>query len=105
MVEAPRSNPQTPELLEGGAPPSPDLEVLLHRILEQAVDDSVPSKSSADDVGSRQEVVLAVEVDGVRYKLMRNSAQVDRAPVTLSPREREIVRLIAKGLPNKAIAA
>ncbi|HZA34714.1 MAG TPA: helix-turn-helix transcriptional regulator, partial [Vicinamibacterales bacterium] len=27
-----------------------------------------------------------------------------RACISLSPREREIVRLVAKGLPNKAIA-
>jgi DNA-binding CsgD family transcriptional regulator len=57
------------------------------------------------DGGTAAEELLEVEIDGSRYALMRWA----RAPVAdhnaLSPREQEIVRLVAKGLPNKAIAS
>jgi DNA-binding CsgD family transcriptional regulator len=53
-------------------------------------------------------VVLGLEVDGVPYWLVQRPAPAvpatSRACVSLSPREREIVRLVAKGLPNKVIA-
>jgi DNA-binding CsgD family transcriptional regulator len=53
-------------------------------------------------------VVLGLEVDGVPYWLVQRPAPAvpvtGRACISLSPREREIVRLVAKGLPNKAIA-
>ncbi len=51
-----------------------------------------------------QEVVLDVQLDGIRYILTRSSLRLPPPPTALSPREREIVRLVAKGLPNKAIA-
>jgi DNA-binding NarL/FixJ family response regulator len=44
-------------------------------------------------------------LDGMRYTLTRSRPPPDQAQVNLSPRETEIVRLVAKGLPNKAIAA
>jgi DNA-binding CsgD family transcriptional regulator len=46
-------------------------------------------------------VILDVEVDGVRCLLTR----VPEAPVPLSPRELEIAHMVAKGYPNKTIAA
>ena len=46
------------------------------------------------------EVVAEIEVSGYRYVLTRKS--VDQAP-RLSAREREIARLVAEGMPNKAI--
>ena len=50
------------------------------------------------------EVLLSREVDGVRCVLTKaRSGEPVCQP--LSPREQEIVRLIAKGYPNKAIAA
>jgi DNA-binding CsgD family transcriptional regulator len=70
------------------------------------------------------EVVFDVEVDGVRYRLLRSEAHVDAtghanghanghgighsngdAAAMLSPREQEICRMIAQGHPNKTIAA
>ena len=48
------------------------------------------------------ELLLDVAVDGIRCVLTR-AAEGDE--VTLSPREREIVRLVAEGHPNKIIAA
>jgi DNA-binding CsgD family transcriptional regulator len=48
-------------------------------------------------------VVYCAEIDGFRYQLTRTSCALHS--VTLSPREREIARMVAKGLPDKAIAA
>jgi DNA-binding CsgD family transcriptional regulator len=52
-------------------------------------------------------VILDVEVDGVRCVLLRqhSEASADHSAVSLSPREREIARMVAEGYPNKAIAA
>lgn len=52
-------------------------------------------------------VALDVVVKGVRCVFMRPQASSGAASkyAALSPREREIARMIAKGLPNKTIAA
>jgi two-component system, NarL family, nitrate/nitrite response regulator NarL len=50
------------------------------------------------------DVLLDVELDGIRCILLKTKPT--RAPTaTLSPRELEIVRMVAKGLPNKTIAS
>ena len=52
---------------------------------------------------SAREVVVDTEINGWRYLLVRSSVRLqDR--IQLSPREREIVRMVAKGHPNKVIA-
>jgi two-component system nitrate/nitrite response regulator NarL len=53
--------------------------------------------------GSSEEVLVDTEVDGSRYLLIRMPHPVG-ADVRLSPREQEIVRMVAKGHPNKVIA-
>jgi DNA-binding CsgD family transcriptional regulator len=53
--------------------------------------------------GSHEEVLVDTEVDGSRYLLVRMPHPVD-TDVRLSPREQEIVRMVAKGHPNKVIA-
>jgi DNA-binding CsgD family transcriptional regulator len=58
--------------------------------------------SCASESGS-EEVLVDVEVDGSRYLLIRMPLP-DRDPIRLSPREQEIVRMVAKGHPNKVIA-
>jgi DNA-binding CsgD family transcriptional regulator len=55
------------------------------------------------DTGDRR-VLLDVEVDGVRCVLLRVPT-ADHDGVVLSPREQEIARMVAKGYPNKTIAA
>src|SRR5262249_41360769 len=51
---------------------------------------------------AREEIVLDRNVNGVRYLLVRMPSP---APfVLLTPREQEIVRMVAKGYPNKTIA-
>jgi DNA-binding CsgD family transcriptional regulator len=53
--------------------------------------------------GTGREIVVDAEIDGWRYLLVRSSLK-SRERVQLSPREREIVRMVAKGHPNKIIA-
>ena len=50
-----------------------------------------------------EEVLVDTEVDGARYLLVR-MPQPGRNRIRLSPREQEIVRMVAKGHPNKVIA-
>jgi DNA-binding NarL/FixJ family response regulator len=81
-----------------------DVEDLVRQLLEYAIEESAPSQSSPDNPGN-QEVMLDVQVDGMRYTLTRSPPPPARSEVSLSPRESEIVRLVAKGHPNKTIAA
>jgi DNA-binding CsgD family transcriptional regulator len=46
--------------------------------------------------------ILVVDVDGFHYTLLRSPCT---ETCHLSPREKEIVRLVAEGLPNKCIGA
>jgi DNA-binding CsgD family transcriptional regulator len=50
-----------------------------------------------------EEVLVDTEVDGARYLLVR-MRRPGYSRVQLSPREQEIVRMVAKGHPNKVIA-
>jgi DNA-binding CsgD family transcriptional regulator len=50
-----------------------------------------------------EEVLIDVELDGTRYLLVRMPPPM-RNRVQLSPREQEIVRMVAQGHPNKVIA-
>lgn len=53
--------------------------------------------------GTGETVVIDTDVDGERYVLIR-MPQVERKSPPLSPRELEIVRMVAQGHPNKIIA-
>src|SRR4051794_1418732 len=69
------------------------------RSLVRSLDHAVGSE------GDRAEQVLMdADLDGRRYLLVR-MPPVERRTVALSPREVEIVRLVAEGHPNKVIAA
>jgi DNA-binding CsgD family transcriptional regulator len=50
-----------------------------------------------------EEIILDTNVDGIRYLLIRMPVPMP-AHVSLSPREQEIVRMVAKGYSTKAIA-
>jgi DNA-binding CsgD family transcriptional regulator len=54
-------------------------------------------------VHSTEEVLIDTEVEGARYLLVRMKPATS-SRVQLSPREQEIVRMVAKGHPNKVIA-
>jgi len=58
--------------------------------------DGLPESSSED-------VLIDTEVNGCRYLLVR-MPQSASSRIQLSPREQEIVRMVAKGHPNKVIA-
>jgi DNA-binding CsgD family transcriptional regulator len=47
---------------------------------------------------------MDVESHGIRCVLVRTATRAADAPL-LSPRELEIARMVARGLPNKTIAA
>ena len=52
-----------------------------------------------------ESVMLDLEVDGVRCTLIRRPPnEAPHFEIILSPREREIARMVAKGYPNKVIA-
>jgi DNA-binding CsgD family transcriptional regulator len=51
-----------------------------------------------------EQMLLDIDLDGQRYLLIRMPA-IERKAASLSPREIEIVRLVAGGHPNKVIAA
>ena len=55
------------------------------------------------NTGPAEQVLVDTEVDGFRYLLVR-MARPTRSRIQLSPREQEIVRMVAKGHPNKVIA-
>jgi DNA-binding CsgD family transcriptional regulator len=66
-------------------------------------------RPSSDGLGpfqsgcSSEEVLVDLELDGARYLLLRMPLPTGRR-IQLSPREQEIVRMVAKGHPNKVIA-
>src|SRR5262245_11552971 len=60
------------------------------------------SEHVSQDGVEREDVLLDLEMDGARYLLVRLPPPSDR--VRLSPREYEIVRMVAEGHPNKVIA-
>lgn len=72
----------------------------LGRQLVRAASKSAPAfLEQADDA-----VMLDLEADGIRCVVTAHARQAPLGP-TLSPREREIVRMVSKGYPTKTIAA
>jgi two-component system nitrate/nitrite response regulator NarL len=65
---------------------------------------SANERSANEPSGSpAEEVLVDTDVDGYRYLLVR-MRRLGSNRVQLSPREQEIVRMVAKGHPNKVIA-
>ncbi len=77
------------------------------RRVKDLIDEVVATKQEPEPFKGFLEladVLLDVELDGVRCILLKTKPA--RGPTTtLSPRELEIVRMVAKGLPNKTIAS
>jgi len=63
----------------------------------------VADSAACGDDKSRK-VLFDAEFDGMRCLIVRESKTTE-ARVSFTPREREIARMVAKGYPNKAIAA
>jgi DNA-binding CsgD family transcriptional regulator len=86
-------------------------EALVQRFVKQltnghphpsSVDKNAAVDKNADD---SPRVLLDLEVDGIRCLLVRSQPRTAADRVVLSPREQEIARMVAKGHPNKTIAA
>jgi len=76
-----------------------ELEALVRRLVTHVAGEM---GSAADQgVGWANPVILDLEVDGVRCRLVR----APQALTLLSPREREIAVMVARGCPNRMIAA
>ena len=83
---------------------STKVEDLLRQVLN-CIDDKVVTNRLLHEEESTQEVMLDVWIDGIHYTLTRSYPRTGEPQINLSPREQEIVRLVAKGHPNKVIAA
>lgn len=85
-----------------------DLQIasLLRRLVDFTRSAESPGGGSTDAGG--HDVLMDVEMDGVRYRLLQSKVRPPPAgpcAAPLSPREREISRMVASGYPNKTIAA
>lgn len=92
-------------------PPTPPIEdattSTLNDLLRQVVARfaEIEARSTLVTTNSdAEEIMFDIELDGWRYLLIR-TAVPSNCLVQLSPREREIVRMVAEGHPNKVIAA
>jgi DNA-binding CsgD family transcriptional regulator len=76
-----------------------------HRLIRLLVDMALKSEDlrCADNQDQDEDVLVDTELDGCRYLLVR-LPKATHARVALSPREKEIVRMVAQGHPNKVIA-
>jgi DNA-binding NarL/FixJ family response regulator len=84
--------------------PAEGVQELVRRLARQVMNGtrSAAGRQQGDDAG---EVILDIEVDGLRCLLVRSAPKPPRTQAMLSPREQEIARMVAKGYPNKTIAA
>jgi two-component system, NarL family, nitrate/nitrite response regulator NarL len=82
------------------ASPEDLLRLLVNQLPSAVSGDKQPSCNPAHDP---DEIVFDTEIDGFHYFLVRTPKST-HAPIALSPREKEIVRMVAQGHPNKIIA-
>jgi DNA-binding NarL/FixJ family response regulator len=80
------------------------LEPLVREVARQALAEATPATLHELDV-EMVELICDLEVEGTRWLVVRARPKPIGAPMNLSPREREIARMVAKGYPNKTIAA
>jgi DNA-binding CsgD family transcriptional regulator len=80
---------------------SPSSDELLRSLVQRLVNSGVLKIQAEESTG--EEIVLDTLLDGDRYLLIRVPPS-KQSPVNLSPREQEIVRMVAQGHPNKIIA-
>ena len=103
VMERSASRARAPGSVEQKVPGNADVTDLLRQILARTNGEGALDNQAAKPIGGPAEV-LVVQLDGQVYTLIRRPPAPPPAPAPLSPREKEIVRLVAKGLPNKAIA-
>lgn len=81
----------------------PKVDEVIRTLVEMIEKVSEGATNGPNGSSSSEEVLVDTEVDGSRYLLVR-MPRLTRGKVQLSPREQEIVRMVAKGHPNKVIA-
>lgn len=81
---------------------SASIEDLIRTVVERTGERNGHSEL-ADEDSHAEEVIIDIQVDGMRYLVIR-LPKPNQREVQLSPREQEIVRLVAEGHPNKIIA-
>ena len=74
-----------------------DLKSLANKLIQQA--SQLPASDTIYDDGETEEgeVLLDMEIEGVRCLILRTHSKMASATVMLSPREQEIAGMIAKG--------
>jgi DNA-binding CsgD family transcriptional regulator len=86
--------------MESPATDLADIDSTLRSLVSQV--NALQLKSNPGSSLDLEEVLMDEEIDGTRYLLIRMPQVKSR--IRLSPREQEIVRMVAKGHPNKVIA-
>jgi DNA-binding CsgD family transcriptional regulator len=82
---------------------TPTAVKLIRKLVAEAATDT--SRISQDKrANGQQDVLFSADVDGVRCLIVK-AAPESNSKIWFSPREREIARMVAKGYPNKTIAA
>jgi DNA-binding CsgD family transcriptional regulator len=85
-----------------GAPAPASIGELLRQLVGAA--GTPVAHRDADIPVDGEEILLDVDVDGRRYLLLRLPLARSARPM-LSPREQEIARMVAAGVPSKTIAS
>lgn len=101
-------DPLPPDPRLADASPAGGIEMLVRRLVRHVAHDLAAEGHDAHpdpDAHLGHDVILDMEVDGVRCLLVRLPPGPARAQTLLSPREQEIARMVAEGYPNKTIAA
>jgi DNA-binding CsgD family transcriptional regulator len=79
------------------------VDEIIRSLLEAIGRESRTTSKDGVHANCTEQVLLDAQVDGARYLLIR-MAGPSPCRIQLSPREQEIVRMVAKGHPNKVIA-
>ena len=96
-MRSPSAIPKPAQRMEGDA-----CDELVDALVRLAEAQRVHAVSSTDPSQPQRQVLVEVEHCGARFQLVRIPPEPSQR--LLSPREREIARMVAKGYPNKTIA-
>lgn len=83
--------------------PDPVVEDLLRQLIVH-LNEKTTVSSGGSTTSDGHDILLDTCLDGRNYTLASAAINAGRATIALSPRETEIVRMVARGLPTKAIA-
>ena len=100
------ANSLAPPPVAGSAGSRPGAEAEADLELESAVRRLIGAAAGRDPPeGGGADILLDLEVEGIRCILVAPRREFPEPQVLLSPREQEIARMVAQGYPNKTIAA